>query len=182
MEATITRFGRLPTAMKWDELNGYVLGLRDDRWKDKVFRLVREKPITPRSIDSLVADGWKVVEGDYTMTHLSVDGKNGLIEVKESLEGYKRDRDLFHEIVHAIYERTCFSALLVDHWLDIEECYRDLAFVEWVGRKARANVENLRVAIRGFKLRSYIYDRISYLAFVGKDGKSRWRELPVLMD
>lgn len=142
----------------WNELDAYINSLRETQPSRMVWGTIRDKKLSINSIDQLIKDGWEVWE-------LELDATLGLcldrikkIFLKRNLEGYKRDKTLFHELVHAWYG---------DELKDVDGTYakENNAIVEWLARQFRADTGLLRHAILSFDLRPYIYDRASHESF-----------------
>lgn len=122
----------------------------------KIWREIQKHPITIKSIDWLIKENWRV-ELDSIVSSCDSEGK--LIRIKEDLNGYRRDRILFHEVVHAWY-----GDKLSDVWGAIFE-RNNRIITNWLAVQLRLDPELLRHTVVAFGLVPRIYDRISYMAF-----------------
>lgn len=148
----------------WIELDEYVCWLLAQRKYRDVSEALRDNPITPKSVAGLVADGFEVRLnngiGGVASSKLKIIG----VGMGNGLNGYQRDKNLFHEIVHIHY-----GHILDDGCRDGDGCSVDgisqgerSAITEWMGRQCRAKPELLRSAVLGFGLEPRVYDRPSY--------------------
>jgi len=85
--------------------------------------------------------------------------KKKKIKIRKNLRAYNRDLVFFHELVHAY----CGTHLLDD--LSDQTNKNNSFLVEWLARKHRACPELLRCGVSAFKLKPFVYDRISLIAF-----------------
>ncbi len=152
----------------WTELDRYVCSLLAQRRYRDASEALKDNPITPKSIAGLVADGVRVRlydgVGGHALSKLKIIG----VGEGNGLNGYERDKNLFHEVVHMHY-----GHILHDGCRDGDGCSVDgisqgerSAITEWIGRRCRAKPELLRSAILGFGLEPRVYDRPSYESFL----------------
>ncbi len=152
----------------WTELDGYARSLLAQRRYRDVSEALEDNPITPRAIVGLAADGFRVKLyygiGGHAFSKLKIIG----VGEGNGLNGYERDKNLFHEVVHMHYGR-----ILHDGCRDGDGCSVDgisqgerSAITEWIGRQCRAKPELLRSSVLCFGLEPRVYDRTSYESFL----------------
>lgn len=137
------------------EIEARVKVIRKDFPHRRIWQAI-EEPMTTDSIDSLIGDGWVVKteqEDTYSKPWLNEIG------LEYGLNGFARDRALFHEIAHALLGEEASDNLLAR--------FRDdnNTIVEYLARQLRANPEILRHSVLAFNLEPEIYDSVSHQAF-----------------
>lgn len=159
-----------PWKASWHNLETCVTELQAQGHNPLLFSLIREKPLTPDSIDEILRQGWKIMlTGIPCRCASQCSYRTKTIYLDEGLEPYERDKALFHEIAHAWYGLT---ATMDDENLG-EYGTKNNALVEWACRLSRANPEILRRAVIGFNLTPRIYDRASSQAFQQENKETR---------
>ncbi|MFH1500914.1 MAG: hypothetical protein ABIE22_03120 [archaeon] len=145
--------------MTWAELQLEMSGLMGTPHRKKLHQIVAD-PITSESIRGLVDTNWYVflTGGSHCLP------KHSLILLREIKNPYESDKELCHEVAHAIYD------FLPDQGLTPITITNN-RIAEWVGRQIRADYRILREIKRGFELPCTIYDRASELAFGNGDYK-----------
>lgn len=126
-----------------------------------------EEPITKDSIDSLIGDSWVVrteQETTYSRPWLREIG------LEYGLNGFERDRALFHEMVHARLGEEASDSMPAR--------FRDdnNTIVEYLARQLRQNPDILRHSIVAFNLEPQIYDSVSHQAFADYHKRSMHQE------
>ena len=140
----------------YQELNARVSYIKQEYPNRKIWSLISYSPITAKSISQLIKRGWIL---KLNKIESACDLKNLWIWLNSELSPYPRDKNLFHEIIHAIYGEEVGDSIgsLFAH--------DNRTIVEWLVRQSRARPELLKHAINSFNLQGYIYDQASYLAF-----------------
>src|SRR3989344_4953167 len=93
---------------EWNEILKVIDVIKRNYPKRKpVFEMIEKYPLTIKSIDFLVEMGWSV--------ELWRDSKGGLCNISyryiglgNNLQGYERDKILFHELSHAWYTEVLY--------------------------------------------------------------------------
>ncbi|MFH1308102.1 MAG: hypothetical protein ABIH72_04575 [archaeon] len=155
--------------MSWAELQLEISKLHRTPHMEKLYKIITE-PITAKSVRGLVDSGWFVFP--LASSHCLPDSK--LITLVYDADSYTTDKELCHEVVHAVYD------FLPDHITSMhshEEIINN-RIAEWVGRQIRASPVILRSIKSGFELKPEIYDRASELAF----GNGNYRFSETFMD
>jgi hypothetical protein len=159
----------LITRASFAELDRYVGQDKYKGYLDQIWPFIDASPITPRSIDGLILDGWVVEREEKKLLRSGkCDRETKTITLFGSTEQferrpYSRDVTLIHELVHAHY------AFLNSHITDGKNAIEDKIgepMTEWMARQLRATPDILQAAVLGFDLEPYVYDRASYVAFV----------------
>ncbi len=168
----------------WQELDSRVNEMKqspyakyDERWK-----IISEHSLTPRGIYQLHEEGLEVVKlyhspsfiGTY---HKTPREKHGEIWINAHLEAYARDVTLFHELGHAWFDARTgyyFPDLVGQH----PQAESNQIIIEWLARQWRATPSLLLQAVSTFRLKEYIYDRVSYDAFSKPQKVSRQVHFP----
>lgn len=156
----------------WETLNSFVMSIADEKILEHLGRL-EDPGIKPREIENLFSEGY-VVEFSELMSDGEVEGKIIRIDEKLRADPYERDKTLFHELAHVLFPYFQHSKQHTD--------YRE-GPIEWIGRRLRADPVLLRLAVYGFGLDPFIYDKASYKAFFPDPVKntiqlSLWHENP----
>lgn len=152
--------------------------------------LVEKHSLTADFINSLIENGWSIsFNHPWIREGVPLDIRMGyapppfeylyhpkcrVIGLHEELMSlpYDRDKTLLHEILHLHYDvyGGWLSRMLKEQVpknpFGVSE---EEIFIEWSSRKARANPDLLRCAVRGFDLEEHIYDYASYQAFGDKN-------------
>ena len=169
----------------WQKLDMFVLEFKDKPNRHPAFfEAMDKKPFTRESIDKIISEGICVRAIDMFLNGaLVTDEGKKIIAIRQDLEGYERDKTLFHELIHACYgdytfdnslhDDTIYIAssimeyLLKDKALSQENIYfiENALITEWYARQLRTQPTLLRYAIQSFGLEEYIYDRASAQAF-----------------
>ena len=172
MEATQQREGvTAPANWPWKRLDDYVTLIRRMTPEKRIWKDMRVKPLTPRAIDALVSGGWKlIVTSDFTHEESigSTLHREQEIHLEHSLIGYRRDKVLLHEIVHAHYGMQLYDGMLARAFGFGNACQNN-AITDWIARKARAKHLLLRYVISSFGLKPSVYDATSYRAFGSRE-------------
>ena len=142
--------------LTWDELVEKLDNIREKYPHRQIWQVIENDPITLDTIDFLIKQGWWI-EDDYV--EFACSHPNRRISLEKGVNGYERDKSLFHEIVHACYGDELSDTLFAT----FEHDNRMIA--DWLGRQLRADPALLRYTIHIFNLKSSIYDLISYQAF-----------------
>ena len=145
-----------------------------------------KNPITIKSIDKLIIEGWEVsyIKNKLTVLLGGLIPDQKKIVIKSTLTPYQRDLTLFHELAHIHYPYSKSNDNTYRYkWNEI--------FIEKIARDTRINPELLRHAITTFGLEQHIYDEASYQAFYPKNknqlkfffySKTRKKKLLTLID
>ncbi len=144
-----------------------------------IWEEIQKRPITIESIDKLIEFGLQIKLINSQPGNIShAMYLCNIIYLSSNLNGYERDKALFHEIVHAWYSTDPngwhedeggweFRGTVLEDGCcsNFPEDYPDTLIAEELARKLRTNPELLRHTILDFGLQPKIYDKISYQAF-----------------
>lgn len=182
-----------PTPEKFSELEILVKELKRNGFKPELFNLLEKHPLNKEVINYLVENESKIEfekfeTGEGILKYAEIrkykDHQESIIRqffiiIKEGLSGLKRDRVLFHELVHAY----CYLASRYIPYGE-EQYWAFEALVEFNTKKLRSDHQLLRHAIKSFSLIPEVYDLASYRAFPEHANKppSFYEEIGVLMD
>lgn len=139
----------------WVKLDSWVAKKRRSNPERRIWKLIESTPINEDTINKLIKAGWRV--NFFCESNCQLDKK--VINLERGIRGYTRDREFFHELVHAVYGEE-----LADKTFSLFE-YDNRAIAEWLGRRSRSDPALLCYTITGFQLEPYVYDRVSVLAF-----------------
>jgi len=148
----------------WNTLDSFVNSVKEDEKVGRILRRFKRNPITKKSIEKLVTDGWRVLFKKIFFDGV-INAKNQIIIDSTYFDDpYGRDVVLFHELVHIFHPEKIFRRAGFPEWSSSNPNYQEL-LVEWLARQSRAKPTLLRSTIISFQLQPVIYDRVSYLAF-----------------
>ena len=132
-------------------------------------------PITPNSIYKLKEE-WEIKREKHpTLDSSSTDFINKIIRISPELEGYERDKDICHEIVHANYGKMSSDligsvrkyyqkARFLSNRELTEICRKNNVITEYFGRIIRSKPDILTEIWRQFEIPPKVYDRTSLIA------------------
>ncbi len=157
----MSEFGeRTPLKPLWVDLDKHIQELQLKTRNRKLWEDIKQSPLTPQSIDKLIAEKWKfktVNIPDYGIC--SIEAK--FIQLGTFNHGFVRDIYLLHELYHAWYGQQTNDGTFS------ESPYKhdNRLIGHWLARKWRTNPEILKSAVLSFGLPPRIYDASSYNAF-----------------
>lgn len=158
----------------WNELESAIAQIRKRplspaRKRDSIWRSIENNPITPKSIDQLISEGWKLTTVPLSYSKaFCLPPPDKKIVISTDLEGYQRDKALSHEVCHACYLYELDDSLRARNlgmFFGFLFGQENQIITEWLGRQLRADPKLLRHVVLAFGLEPQIYDKSSFEAF-----------------
>ena len=155
---------RSPPDATWRQLQFFVS--EDRRYAGKLWKELERRPFTIDSLEDIAERDIPIIFcniEEYGRVEIAKrENEKTTIKIRKKLHPYDRDKTLFHELMHLWYEPYLADGDDVKH---IDRRLRNAARAEYLASQARADSQLLHKAITVFKLKPYIYDKVSYDAF-----------------
>jgi hypothetical protein len=138
------------------QLNGW-LSVHESRIKrNRLWRLTRRSKVTPRRIENLVAEGWRLKKRCDGNDPGACDYNSKTIYMTPALRRFARDTTLCHEVLHAIYDEVSYDGDEKPYmkWV----CAQNAVIIEMCARRVRAQPDLLAACWSSFDVKPQVYD------------------------